>query len=64
VDDGCQTKEYRRLERLHVKSLRQVDFDDIGASHLIVPILDPKKEALVEQEDLVPEGFEAGDPEK
>ena len=56
---------HRRLERLRVKSLRQVDSNDIGASHLTVPIPDPEKEAaLIEQENLVPEGFEAGDPEK
>jgi hypothetical protein len=39
---------------------------DIGAFHLTVTIPDPEKEALKEQdiqEDLVPEGFEAGDPQ-
>ena len=59
---------HRRLERLRVKSLKQVDSNDVGASHLTVPIPDPEKEAaLIEQEqeeNLVPEGFEAGDPEK
>jgi hypothetical protein len=56
---------HRRLERLRVKSLRQVDSNDIGASHLTILIPDPEKEAaLIEQENLVPEGFEAGDPEK
>ena len=59
---------HRRLERLRVKSLKQVDSNDIGAFHLTVPIPDPEKEAaLIEQEqeeNLVPEGFEAGDPEK
>jgi DDE superfamily endonuclease len=58
---------HRRLERLRVKSLKQVDFDDIGAFHLTIPIPDPEKEALAleqEQENLVPEGLEAGDPEK
>jgi ribosomal 50S subunit-associated protein YjgA (DUF615 family) len=57
---------HRRLERLRVKSLKQVDSNDVGASHLTVPIPDPEKEAaLIEQEEnLVPEGFEAGDPEK
>ena len=48
------------------QALKQVDSNDIGASHLTVPIPDPEKEAaLIEQEEnLVPEGFEAGDPEK
>lgn len=58
---------HRRLERLRVKSLKQVDFDDIGASHLTILIPDPENEALIEQEDqedLVPKGFVAGDPEK
>jgi hypothetical protein len=59
---------HRRLERLRVKSLKQVDSNDVGASHLTVPIPYPEKEAaLIEQEqeeNLVPEGFEAGDPEK
>jgi hypothetical protein len=56
---------HRRLERLRVKSLKQVDSNDIGASHLTIPIPDPEKEAaLIEQENLVPEGFEAGDPKK
>ncbi len=59
---------HRRLERLRVKSLKQVDSNDIGASHLTVLIPDPEKEAaLIEQEqeeNLVPEGFKAGDPEK
>ena len=58
-----------RLERLRVKRLRQVDSNDIGASHLTVPIPDPEKAAVIEQEqeqeeNLVPKGFEAGDPEK
>jgi hypothetical protein len=34
---------HRRLERLRVKSLKQVDFDDIGAFHLTIPIPDPEK---------------------
>jgi hypothetical protein len=56
---------HHRLERLRVKSLKQVDSNDIGASHLTVPIPDPEKEDPIEQEEnLVPEGFEAGDPEK
>jgi hypothetical protein len=57
---------HRRLERLRVKSLKQVDSNDVGAFHLTVPIPDPEKEAaLIEQEEnLVPEGFEAGDPKK
>jgi hypothetical protein len=61
---------HRRLERLRVKSLKQVDSNDVGAFHLTVPIPDPEKEAaLIEQEqeqedNLVPKGFEAGDPEK
>src|SRR3981081_713143 len=58
---------HRRLERLRVKSLKQVDFNDVGAFHLTIPIPDPEKEALAleqEQENLVPEGLEAGDPEK
>jgi hypothetical protein len=59
---------HRRLERLRVKSLKQVNSNDVGASHLTVPIPDPEKEAaLIEQEqeeNPVPEGFEARDPEK
>ena len=59
---------YCRLKRLRVKSLKQVDSNDIGAFHLTVLIPDPKKEAaLIEQEqeeNLVPKGFEARDPEK
>ena len=58
---------HRRLERLRVISLKQVDFDDIGASHLTILIPGPENEALIEQEDqkdLVPKGFVAGDPEK
>ena len=38
---------HRRLERLRVKSLKQVNSDDIGASHLTVPIPDPEKEAML-----------------
>jgi hypothetical protein len=58
----------RRIERRRGKALKQVDPDDIGAAHLTVIIPDPEKEAerqaLIEQESLIPEGFEAGDPEK
>jgi hypothetical protein len=38
---------HRRLERLRVKSLGQVDSIDIGASHLTIPIPDPEKEAAL-----------------
>jgi hypothetical protein len=38
---------HRRLERLRVKSLKQVDSNDIGASHLTVLIPDPEKEAAL-----------------
>ena len=57
---------HRRLERLRVKSLKQVDSNDVRAFHLTVPIPDPEKEAaLIEQEEnLVPERFKARDPEK
>jgi hypothetical protein len=59
---------YCRLKCLRVKSLKQVDSNDIRASHLTVLIPNPKKEAaLIEQEqeeNLVPKGFEARDPKK
>jgi hypothetical protein len=57
---------HRWLKCLRVKSLKQVNSNDVGASHLIVPIPDPEKEAtLIEQEEnLVLEGFEARDPKK
>jgi hypothetical protein len=38
---------HRRLERLRVKSLKQVDSSDVGASHLTVPIPNPEKEAAL-----------------
>jgi hypothetical protein len=38
---------YRRLKRLRVKSLKQVDSNNVRASHLTVLIPDPKKEAAL-----------------
>ena len=60
----------RRLERSRVKTLKQVLPNDLGASHLTIPIPDPEKTANWEQifaeiESTIPEGFglETGDPE-